>query len=463
MVLILPRARRDRAWRSWSSLGDRADPPTGHATRGSGPPTGKGWSARPAARSSSCFVLFALSIVRPADRAARCAGRAPRLARAERAAHRLAHVAGGQRDPRVRRRDPLLARPERRGQPSSAGACAHADARPLPHRDLHRGRAGNRGDHHDLPQRAAGRGEPLRQRGHRGACHRARRPAGGQRTSSRGSRSPSRRRSTSTTSSSSRASGGGSRRSPPATSSSRSGTSDASSSHSATSSRTRSRTGRGRPRNSSGTVFIYTDHTLPTRELREELKRICETSEHWDGRVCVWQVTDVTERTVQHRALVSAKDSPTLWDLRVHVREQLIEYLQRAHPGALRACGRAWKSMTTTTTHTTTTARPHEPDVAAGVARGVDAQEASISPSSARCCTSSSPSGSTSGSTTGFLIPFLVVVAVVCFLYLFLDKILRPQAAVELPQLQEARPADPAHVGSSASPSWGFVLSPGPS
>lgn len=84
-----------------------------------------------------------------------------------------------------------------------------------------------------------------------------------------------------------------------------------------------------------GTIFVYADHTLPAQELREELKRICESCEEWDGRVCVLQVTDTTERTVQFRALVSARDSPTLWDLRVRVREKLIEYLQQEHPGSL--------------------------------------------------------------------------------------------------------------------------------
>lgn len=84
-----------------------------------------------------------------------------------------------------------------------------------------------------------------------------------------------------------------------------------------------------------GTVFIHTDYTVPVENVREELKRLCESTDLWDKRVCVLQVTDATERTMQLRALVSAKDSPTAWDLRVMIREKLIEFLQREYPQSL--------------------------------------------------------------------------------------------------------------------------------
>ena len=74
---------------------------------------------------------------------------------------------------------------------------------------------------------------------------------------------------------------------------------------------------------------------MPEGAVREELTRICEASPLWDRRVCVLQVTDATERTVQLRALVSARNSGRAWDLRVHVREKLIEFLQREHPECL--------------------------------------------------------------------------------------------------------------------------------
>lgn len=84
-----------------------------------------------------------------------------------------------------------------------------------------------------------------------------------------------------------------------------------------------------------GTVFLYADYTLPVDAVREELDRILEGNPLWDGKVKVVQVTDATERTVEIRALVSAADSPAAWDLRVHVREKLLEFLQKNHPECL--------------------------------------------------------------------------------------------------------------------------------
>ena len=84
-----------------------------------------------------------------------------------------------------------------------------------------------------------------------------------------------------------------------------------------------------------GTVFLYVDYTTPVDEVRAQLERIAKASPHWDGRVCSLQVTDATEQTVQLRALVSAKDSGTAWDLRCEVREKLIAYLRDEFPDKL--------------------------------------------------------------------------------------------------------------------------------
>ncbi|MEL7147026.1 MAG: mechanosensitive ion channel family protein, partial [Bacteroidota bacterium] len=55
----------------------------------------------------------------------------------------------------------------------------------------------------------------------------------------------------------------------------------------------------------------------------------------WDGEVNVLQVTDSKEFTVESRILVSAKNSPTAWDLRVYVREKMIEFIQKNYPESL--------------------------------------------------------------------------------------------------------------------------------
>ncbi len=81
-----------------------------------------------------------------------------------------------------------------------------------------------------------------------------------------------------------------------------------------------------------GTVFLHTDYRMPTEPIRDELTKILAGTQLWDGKVNVLQVTNATDRTVELRALMSAKDSPTAWDLRVHVREQLIRFIQEAYP-----------------------------------------------------------------------------------------------------------------------------------
>lgn len=84
-----------------------------------------------------------------------------------------------------------------------------------------------------------------------------------------------------------------------------------------------------------GTVFLYVDHSLPVAAVRVELQRILAASPRWDGRVAVLQVTDVKERTVELRALMSAVDSSTAFDLRCEVREQLVAFVQQHYPESL--------------------------------------------------------------------------------------------------------------------------------
>jgi small-conductance mechanosensitive channel len=82
-------------------------------------------------------------------------------------------------------------------------------------------------------------------------------------------------------------------------------------------------------------VYIYADYTVPVEELRQEFRRILETTPLWDKKVCVLQVSDATEHTMQIRALASAADSSQAWDLRCLVREQLIKFQQEKYPNSL--------------------------------------------------------------------------------------------------------------------------------
>ena len=84
-----------------------------------------------------------------------------------------------------------------------------------------------------------------------------------------------------------------------------------------------------------GTVYIYTHYNFPIEALRTELTRLLETTDLWDGEVNVIQVTDATEKTMQLRALMSASDASTAWDLRVLIRENLLKFIKENYPESL--------------------------------------------------------------------------------------------------------------------------------
>jgi small-conductance mechanosensitive channel len=84
-----------------------------------------------------------------------------------------------------------------------------------------------------------------------------------------------------------------------------------------------------------GHCYIYVDYTVPVEPLRAELKRICESTKLWSGKVCVLQVSDLFQNVMQLRALMDANNSGDAWDLRCYVREHLIDFIQKNYPGGL--------------------------------------------------------------------------------------------------------------------------------
>jgi small-conductance mechanosensitive channel len=84
-----------------------------------------------------------------------------------------------------------------------------------------------------------------------------------------------------------------------------------------------------------GTVYIYADYRMPVQPLRQKLTELLENSELWDKRVNVLQVTNATDATMEIRALMSTRNSSEAWDLRCHVREQLIRFIQQEYPECL--------------------------------------------------------------------------------------------------------------------------------
>lgn len=84
-----------------------------------------------------------------------------------------------------------------------------------------------------------------------------------------------------------------------------------------------------------GTVYLYADYTVPVDELRRALHGILDASAKWDRQVWGLQITKVNEQTMELRALMSAADASTAWDLRCEVREKLVAFLRENYPDAL--------------------------------------------------------------------------------------------------------------------------------
>jgi small-conductance mechanosensitive channel len=84
-----------------------------------------------------------------------------------------------------------------------------------------------------------------------------------------------------------------------------------------------------------GTVFLYTDYTLPLEELRKEYNRLIDKHPLWDKKVKIIQVTDSKQSVMEVRVLMSAANSSNAFDLRCDIREGLITYIQKNYPEAL--------------------------------------------------------------------------------------------------------------------------------
>jgi small-conductance mechanosensitive channel len=83
-----------------------------------------------------------------------------------------------------------------------------------------------------------------------------------------------------------------------------------------------------------GSVEFDVDWSARVPPIRDELRSVLESSELWDGRVCVLQVIDAVQGHIRLRALVSAADAPSLWDLRCLVREHLVAWVRDEQPAA---------------------------------------------------------------------------------------------------------------------------------
>jgi hypothetical protein len=83
-----------------------------------------------------------------------------------------------------------------------------------------------------------------------------------------------------------------------------------------------------------GTAFLYVDYSIPVEDLRKQLEAIVHPSPLWDNRVCGLQVTNLTDRSMELRCLMSSRNSSDNFDLRCLVREKMTAWIQQNYPDA---------------------------------------------------------------------------------------------------------------------------------
>ena len=83
-----------------------------------------------------------------------------------------------------------------------------------------------------------------------------------------------------------------------------------------------------------GTAFIYTDYSVPVQAIRDHFTKVLEASPLWDRKVSSVQVTNLSERTMEIRCLLSARNSSDQFDLRCLVREEMVKFIQENYPEA---------------------------------------------------------------------------------------------------------------------------------
>jgi small-conductance mechanosensitive channel len=83
-----------------------------------------------------------------------------------------------------------------------------------------------------------------------------------------------------------------------------------------------------------GTAFLYVDYSIPVEDLRKQLEAIVHPSPLWDNRVCGLQVTNLTDRSMELRCLVSSRNSSDNFDLRCLIREKMTAWIQENYPDA---------------------------------------------------------------------------------------------------------------------------------
>jgi len=84
-----------------------------------------------------------------------------------------------------------------------------------------------------------------------------------------------------------------------------------------------------------GSVFLYVDPLADVGAIRAEFERQVAAHPLWDKRNHSLQVTDANAQSMELRLVMTAPNSGQAWDLRVAIRESMMDWLRREMPEAV--------------------------------------------------------------------------------------------------------------------------------
>ncbi len=83
-----------------------------------------------------------------------------------------------------------------------------------------------------------------------------------------------------------------------------------------------------------GAIAFHVDYCTDVSRIRQRLEQTVRESKLWDGAVVNLQVVEASPRSIELRALVSARTAPQSWDLRCEIREKLLAFIREQMPEA---------------------------------------------------------------------------------------------------------------------------------
>lgn len=84
-----------------------------------------------------------------------------------------------------------------------------------------------------------------------------------------------------------------------------------------------------------GAVSLFLDYNVPIEALRTKLDELLNSNPLWDGKTKAMQIINATDKTLEVRALMGARNAGDSWELKCYVREELVKYIREQYPESL--------------------------------------------------------------------------------------------------------------------------------